>query len=70
MTGDTSIEQIFHETAYLLQARNVSMTKEDIENMPPYEREAFTEYYRKRDEERAKQMKKSKGFDPSVLMGE
>ena len=38
MIGDTSFVNVFKEIGYLLYASNISMTKEDIDNLPPFER--------------------------------
>lgn len=63
MRGDTLFYNVYQDIFNLCMVEQLSFTKEDIENMPPFERMGYSDlvdkYYEeleaKREEERQKQ---------------
>jgi hypothetical protein len=51
MMGDTSFFNVFQEIFALCMNKFLSFTKEDIENMPPFERLAYLEMMKEYMEE-------------------
>lgn len=59
MMGDTSYMYVFQEECLLLYFKNSSLTRRDIEEMPPYEREMMLEMFKRFNEESSGKNKKN-----------
>ena len=46
MIGDTSFANIFEEECLLLYMERASLTRQDIEQLPPFEREGMMEMFK------------------------
>jgi hypothetical protein len=64
MRGDTSFMVVFQEIFNICMVKELSFTKEDIENMPPFERQGYIEmvkhYYDELEYQRQEEEKKQK----------
>jgi len=56
MRGGTNYMTVFQEIGLLLYAENISLTKEDIDNMYPYERGAYIDLFKEFADKREKEL--------------
>jgi hypothetical protein len=65
MRGDESFFNVFQQIFFLGMTEELSWTKEDIENMPPFERLGYIEmvrqHYKDLEEKRKEQEQRNKG---------
>jgi hypothetical protein len=70
MRGDTSFMVVFQEIFNLAIIKELSFTKEDIENLPPFERQGYTEmvqhYYDEIEHHRKKAEQKAKSENARI----
>jgi len=46
MMGENTYYSVFQEVGILLYSENISLTKDDIDNMYPYERQSYIDLFK------------------------
>jgi hypothetical protein len=70
MRGDASFMVVFQEIFNICMVKELSFTKEDVENLPPFERQGYTEmvqhYYDEMEFQRQEDDKKRKAEEARI----